>query len=335
MPVLRAALDPLLAVMSSPRKRSSLVGTGKTSSFGPGSAASPMLNASGTGFAGKALRKNKAWPYAPRSARYRLREILLATEMTPQVFAQAVSNGSDTAINQNQLLDMEAGWALVPAWLMANAEKVHAEHQAELEKLRAAQPQMLVGGQFPYQEPMEGQDFQIAPSRYLGAVGSQKAMSREARKDALVFNHHKLAASKVDDYLEQVRVNLERTGGVLRFSEEVALSILHDLRYNTEASLAALRHCVAWTYTPEPGDISTKAPGRAAAANSVLWLMRLREHARHNTFSDGEKEALHAGIAKHGKELATLFRSQQFLQEKTLPQLIEMYYVAGARHQSP
>ena len=160
-------------------------------------------------------------------------------------------------------------------------------------------------------------------------------MSREARKDELVYQP-KMPHAKVVDYLEQARAVLARTDDAPRFSEEVALSILHDLRYNPEAALAALRHCVAWMQPPPPpADAPTKPPGRAAAANSVLWLQRLREHQRRVAWSDGEKEALDAGIAEHGKELAVMHRAQTILQEKTLPQLIEMYYVAGWRHQSP
>ena len=65
----------------------------------------------------------------------------------------------------------------------------------------------------------------------------------------------------------------------------------------------------------------------------MLWLQRLRERARRTNWSDGEVEALDAGITAHGKELATLH--QHVLREKSLPQLIEMYYVTGWRHQSP
>jgi len=301
----------------------------------------------------KSLRRGvatKAWPYAPRSARYRLVEIREAIGSTPTQFATAVSAlfATEAPINQHQLLQMEAGWALVPTQVLASAERLHDDHKAELERQAAAMPAtVLVGGDYPYQEPMEGQDYQIAPPRYLGAVGGNKAMSRENRKDELVFLPHKVAPTKLADYLEQAKGVLASADGPsediigrsttippLRWSEEVALSILHDLRYNVDASLNALRHCVLWTQPP-PDDTPTKALGRAASANSVLWLQRLREYHRRRHWSDGEKEALDAGITAHGKELAVIYRGQKMLREKTLPQLIEMYYVAGWRHQSP
>lgn len=299
-----------------------------------GNASGPLRAVRNKGAAGRAA----AWPYGPRSARFRLLEVREALGAMPAQFAQAVSAQlpSDLALHHQHLLDMEAGFALVPAPVLAAAERLHADHQADLDRQAAArEPQVLIGGEYPYQEPMQGPDYQIAPSRYMGSIGSNKAMSREARKDQLVYQP-KMPQAKVLDYLEQTKAVLARADGALRFSEEVALSILHDLRYNTEAALAALRHCVAWMQPPpSPADAPTKPPGRAAAANSVLWLQRLREHQRRVAWSDGEKEALDAGITEYGKELASVYRAQTVLQEKSLPQLIEMYYVAGWRHQSP
>lgn len=314
----------------SPRKRSSLVAgrVGSQLSHGISSAGAGGPAASSTAF--KALRKSssKAWPYAPCSARYRLSEARDTVGSTAAQFAQAISCSlSDAPVNQQQLLAMEAGFAPVPVQVLAGAERLLAEHQAELERQKAAHPAAgIVGGDYPYQEPMEGVDFQIAPPRYLGGVGGSKALSREARKDELVFQP-KMPPCKLADYLDEARAILTRADGPLCFSEEVSLSILHDLRYNPEAALAALRHCVTWTKSPG-SDLPAKTPGRAAAANSVLWLQRLREHAKHNTWCEGDKEALDAGIAEHGKELAIMHRAQH-LCEKSLPQIIEMYYVAG------
>ena len=330
---------------TSPRKRLSLVAGNK---FGAPSAlgsahASAQLDRAGGPLkpqrGSRSAAAAKAWPYAPRSAKERLLEIREGLSFTPAQLAQAINGQltTDTSVNQQQLLSMEAGFAFVPATVLAAAERLHADHQAEVERQAAGrEPAVLVGGEYPYQEPMEGPDYQIAPPRYLGGVGGHKAMSREARKDQLLYQPSKISTAKLTDYLEQAKAVLTRTDGPLQFSEEVALSILHDLRYNSEAALAALRHCVLWTQPPPPVEqTAAKPPGRAAAANSVLWHQRLREHQRHISWSDGEKEALDAGIREHGKELAVMHRAQRVLHEKTLPQLIEMYYVAGWRHQSP
>ena len=256
---------------------------------------------------------------------------------TPAQFSQAVSSllGNDTPLNQQLLLAMEAGFALVPAHMLAAAEQLHADHQAELERQQAAAPPaVLVGGEYPYQEPMEGADYQIAPPRYLGGVGGTKALSRDARKDELIYQP-KMALPELEWYLLQAKSMVGRTNGQLTYSEEVALSVLHDLSYDADAALAALQHCLSWLQPKPVGDQLSEPPVRAAAANSVLWVQRLRDHACRNTWSTGEKEALDAGIAKYGKELAVMHRAQDVLREKTLPQLIEMYYVAGWRHQSP
>ena len=296
---------------------------------------------------------------------------------------------------------METGFALVPAQVFASVERLYEDRQAELARQLAAQePPVLEGGVYPYQEPMEGIDYQIAPPRYLGAVGSAKAMSRENRKDETVFSPRSALAAgvRVDDYLARARdlfgqyeppqrepppphaaagavggrgggsvdggaaeadgsgaeagaakptaAAAAATGwsaqeGRLQESEEVALAVLHDLKYNVEAALAALQLCLEWHQPTRSGEPRVAAvassdgsdASRAAAANSIIWLQRLSEHARRRSWSVGEVEALDAGIKDHGKELAVLH--QHVLVEKSLPQLIEMYYVTGWRHQSP
>jgi len=159
-------------------------------------------------------------------------------------------------------------------------------------------------------------------------------MAREPRKDSVIYSPRSALAAglRIDEYIDSVR-QLLRDVDSLPFCEEVALSVLHDLRYNGEAALAALKLCVTWQQPPAVATDATDSPSCAAAANSVLWLQRLRERARRTKWSDGEVEALDAGITAHGKELATLH--QHVLREKSLPQLIEMYYVTGWRHQSP
>lgn len=327
---------------TSPRKRLSLVGS---SSRFSGPASPSALGSQGfalkTSKSTKAGKAGKAWPYAARSARYRLLESREKCGSTPSQFAQAISALVGDAVspfNQQQLLAMEAGFALVPSQVLASAEKLYADHQAELERQEASRPPVeLSGGEYPYQEPMEGIDYQIQPPRYLGGVGGTKAMSREARKDELVYAPRMAVSAgvKANEYLEQARALIAGAeGSDLCFSEEVALSILHDLKYNSDAALAALKLCIAWQVPPSSDGPSEGKPGaRAATANSVLWLQRLKEHAGRCKFSAGEVEALDAGIAEHGKELSVLH--PHILREKSLQQLIEMYYVAGWRHQSP
>lgn len=336
---------------SSPgRKRSSLVGgsgkfgasggTSGTSGVSPAGLSRQSSSTSGYRKAASTSTSRGAWPYAPRSARYRLSEVRETIGTSHAHFAQALS--SETApVSHQQLVTMEAGFALVPTPVLARAEALEVQHHEELARQAAArEPTVLIGGDYPYQEPMEGVDYQVAPSRFLGGVGGTKAMSREARKDELVFAPRAAAAAgvRIDAYIEQARA-LVATTDTLHFSEEVALSILHDLRYSSDAALAALKQCVAWQRPPQPpdgggqGTSSPAAMPRAAAANSVLWLQRLRAAAKRSTWSAGECEALDAGIADYGKELATMHG--HVLREKTLPQVIEMYYVIGWRHQSP
>ena len=158
-------------VMSSPRKRLSL-GINKGSNkqhFSPLSPTSPGISGlPPVGFslaaaqAGSKLRKGagKQWPYAPRSARYRLVEAREACGSTPAQFAQAISAllAGDAAapVNQQQLLAMEAGFALVPAQVFAAVERLFSDHQSELARQEALVPGVLSGGEYPYQEPMEG-----------------------------------------------------------------------------------------------------------------------------------------------------------------------------------
>jgi hypothetical protein len=332
--------------MASPRKRLSL----STASFGKPNVLSPT-SSHGGGFshvaplAAKAMRKaaGKQWPYAPRSARYSLVEAREGCGSTPAQFAQAISalsSAEGASVNQQQLLAMEAGFALVPSSIYSSAERLLEEHQAELARQQAATPPALAaGGEYPYQEPMEGGDYQIAPSRYLGAMGGTKAMSRENRKDELVFSPPNAVAAgvEIDEYLTRVRSLLSKPEVNLTFSEEVALSVLHDLGYDAKATIAALEMCVLWQQPPprkgEEADTSSVAP-RATALNSILWLQRLRKSAQRGAWSDGQREALDAGVAEHGKELAVMHRAH-VLREKSLPELIEMYYVVGWRHQSP
>lgn len=67
-------------------------------------------------------------------------------------------------------------------------------------------------------------------------------MAREPRKDAVVYSPRSALAAglRIDEYIDSVR-QLLRDVDSLPFSEEVALSVLHDLRYNGEAALAGER----------------------------------------------------------------------------------------------
>lgn len=157
--------------MASPRKRLSLgisAGNNKSNKFGPMSPTSPGVTGlppSGFSLAAahagnkQMLRKpsSKAWPYAPRSARYRLVEARDTCGSTPAQFAQAISAIEATPVNQQQLLAMEAGFALVPTGVLNGAERLYADHQSELARQDASrQPAVMTGGEYPYQEPMEG-----------------------------------------------------------------------------------------------------------------------------------------------------------------------------------
>ena len=95
-------------------------------------------------------------------------------------------------------------------------------------------------------------------------------------------------------------------------------------RYDQKAALSALEVCVSWA----KGDVhKLQAQPRTAMANALLWLQRLRAARRKDTWEQGEKEALDAGLKEHGKELAEVHKF--VLKEMPLPRFIEFYYRSG------
>ncbi len=319
---------------ASPRRRVSL---GKQSSF-----ALPVVPISKqSSSARRGSSKRDEMPVAPRASRFTLLEIRQDAGQTPAQFAAALSAGlaGDTApINQQQLLLMEMGLALVPAPVLACAERLREQREqqqaAAAAAAAAAAEEQIVGGVYPHQECMLGPEYQVAPPRYVGSAGSSKATSRKDGKDECTYSPYSAAEAgvDVDGYLKRGR---ELTDGVdeLPFAEEVALSILHELGYDGDAALASLELCASWHRNGGGGGMSSTASLRDAAPNSIMWLHRLREAAARRSWSAGEREALDEGVTEHGKQLAVVH--QHVLREKSRPELIEMYYVVGVRHQSP
>ena len=112
----------------------------------------------------------------------------------------------------------------------------------------------------------------------------------------------------------------------LAYDEDTALTTLHDLKYNQQSALDALKLCVAW----EEGNWQkVNALPRHSAA--ILWLERLRSASRDSKarWTDGQREALDAGCAAlaeqgAGKELAEIHKTT--LQELPYPKFIQLYY---------
>lgn len=305
--------------LSSPRVRGSLAGSGKAAAhhrppLSPGARGPPALTPA----------ISAEWPFAPRSARYRLAEVRKDVGMTPAHFSAALSTAIASAgrakeapaVTAQLLLSMESGFALVQPPVLAAAEQLaaHAEEEARKEAGEAGGIDDEPGGVYPHQEPMLGPDYQTTTPRYVGGAGGPKAISMKDREDALVFNPRAAAAKgvEVEAYLELVGALLEPAAW-LSHSEEVALAVLHDLKYSQAAALAALKLTIAWQ--SDEGVQAADMSSRGVVANSMLWLQRLRAAAARGAWGDGEREALHAGIETHGKELAVVH--EHVLREKS------------------
>ena len=281
---------------------------------------------------------------------------------------------------------METGFVFVPAQVFECRAAVQDRRRAR--RQLAARAACARRGVYLYQEPMEGIDYQIAPPRYLGAVGSAAAGAGEqegrppSRRSALA------AGVRVDDYRTSrdlfgqyeppqrepppphAAAGGRWPGGALfdgaaeadgsgaeaeppnqrrRRQRRLAgrpkrAGCRRARRWPWRSSMiraqrgsraAALQLCLEWHHPQvrQPPWLQKSSDGSdasAAAANSIIGCSGF-EHAE--GFGVGEVEALDAGIKDHGKELAVLH--QHVLVEKSLPQLIEMYYVTGWRHQSP
>ena len=98
--------------------------------------------------------------------------------------------------------------------------------------------------EYPYQEPMIGPDYQASVPRSCSAA-------RNRREDEKVWCPKSAAKEsvKVDAYLARVREALRGADGLQPSAacvEESALQVLHSLKYDAKAALAALELCVAW-----------------------------------------------------------------------------------------
>ena len=62
--------------------------------------------------------------------------------------------------------------------------------------------------------------------------------------------------------------------------------------------------------------------------NSILWLQRLQQAQQRRGYTAGEREALHAGLLKYGKDLATI--RNEFFTEKAVVDVVQMYFNTDA-----
>lgn len=110
------------------------------------------------------------------------------------------------------------------------------------------------------------------------------------------------------------------------FVEEMALETLEELDHNQTDALNALELCVAFQTGDEKSSQKIVALPRAAVVNSMLWLDRLSQAKRRRSWGDGEVEAMDWGLNHCQRDLIQMCRKT--LQEKSKPELIEMYYHA-------
>jgi hypothetical protein len=214
------------------------------------------------------------------------------------------------------------------------SQRLHSQLLRELQA-QACDPEVLqpIAQVYPRQESMVGPDFQAIVPKHTGAAA---APGRQARKDESLWSP-RLAwrhGVNVEEYLSAVRGTLEGAGGAVEFifDEVEALHVLRILDYETELALRALEWAVGWRAADacRLAELQRTGGGRVAAVNATVWLHQLGAASRGRALGLGECEALHAGLLRHGKDLAGVRRTH--LPEKSVHEVIDLYYRAPRRY---
>lgn len=240
----------------------------------------------------------------------------------------ASATKAEAAPSSRTVAQWEAGLARVPDRVDSLVSRLH-ECLRSLMAAQAARegPPVLISAQeYPRQESMVGPEFQALMPKMAPAVKS-------SRRDELLWSPRVAAREGVDleGYLTAVRRLIDSEPS-LSYDEEAALDTLRDLNYSTAAALEALEVCCLWRRHDEMNLVAlrqaSKDGGRVATVHSVIWLHRLASAKRRRAHTEGEGEAMLAGLLKHGKDLMAV--QSEFLHEKTVPDVVDLYFRCGA-----
>lgn len=223
---------------------------------------------------------------------------------------------------------------LPPAQVYQLSQRLHSQLLRELQA-QACEPEALqpVAQVYPRQESMVGSDFQAVVPKH---IGSSSASGRQLRKDESLWSPRMAVRHGVvvEEYLSAVRGALEGAPTGFEYDETEALHVLRILDYEPAVALRALEWAVGWRVASVSRlaelQRSGSDGGRVAAVNAILWLHRLTVASRGRAHRAGEYEALHAGLLRHGKDLAGVRRTH--LPEKTVHEVIDLYYRAPGRY---
>ena len=259
---------------------------------------------------------------APRGAKYRLEDVREAFKLSLAQFAQLLSTVQP--VSQKLVQSWEAGLARVPMRILKRTEELSEQLAAEAAKAQPPPMEVVdLKAEYPYQEPMIGPDYQASVPRSCSAA-------RNRREDEKVWCPKSAAKEsvKVDAYLARVREALRGADGLQPSAacvEESALQVLHTLKYDAKAALAALELCVAWRAADAKKVLSLPT---AAAVNAMLWLHRLDGEARKARWGAGEKEAMDAALLEHGKDPVVV--ADNAFREKPRGEVVRMYFECDA-----
>ncbi|KAJ1621849.1 hypothetical protein T492DRAFT_1066417 [Pavlovales sp. CCMP2436] len=257
-------------------------------------------------------------------------------------------------VGQQTLSRWESGLCRVPNEVMARAQELlrrglvatpqlggggGEEGRAEEKEGGVGEDGKYLASEYPYQEPMLGDSFQVSSRDIPEAVLYDPLKhsgdpDEDARLGVLEWRGEaqlapKVTPSQLAAYLATVRA-LCTSCLAIEFSEETALSTLHTLEEDVEAALESLRAAVAW----HAGDQATvlSAPP-AVLMRTALWAGLRAEPGCTVHWKPGEVAALDASMLAYDRDLIAIHENT--FAERPLKEVVWHYYRHGAfrRHQ--